>query len=446
MSQTTPPLGGRYELRRQLAAGPAARVYLAQDLELGRPVAVKVLGPDLARDPQVVERFRQAASTAASVHDPRIVTIYDWGDDHGAVYVAMELVDGPSLAETLRDAPRLGVDRVVNIGIGVAQALDAAHRAGMVHGSLTPRDVLVARDGTVKVTDFGTATAGLAALGDSTANALYLAPEQLQGRPADARSDIYALGTILYEAATGKPPFTGPDAVAITQRKLSGLILPPSTATPGVPPSFDSVVDRMLDRDPARRYASGADAAADLLRLGETIQVPLATATTPLPTVAAPGPTPVSSTPLPPATEPKRRSATGWIVAAIVILVLVVGGLVAWAISQDDENKAQLVDVPPVVGLQLQQAEAQIAAAGLDSSAIQEANDAFGPGIVFEQAPQPTTSARRGSVVVLKVSTGPTPTSTSSTTATTIPETTTTTTTVPETTTTVPETTTTTGP
>ena len=188
MSQTTPPLGGRYELRRQLASGPAARVYLAQDLELGRPVAVKVLGPDLARDPEIVDRFRQAANTAASVHDPRIVTIYDWGDDQGAVYVAMELVDGRRASPRRCATPqRLGIDRTVNMGIGVAQALDAAHRSGLVHGSLTPRDVLMAQDSTVKVTDFGTATAGLASLGDPIANALYQSPEQLQGRPADSR-------------------------------------------------------------------------------------------------------------------------------------------------------------------------------------------------------------------------------------------------------------------
>ena len=135
----SPPLGGRYELRRQLAATPAARVYLAQDLELGRPVAIKVLGPDLARDPQIVERFRQAANTAASVHDPRIVTIYDWGDDQGAVYVAMELRRRPEpRRHAARDAQRLGIDRTINVGIGVAQALDAAHRSGLVHGSLTP--------------------------------------------------------------------------------------------------------------------------------------------------------------------------------------------------------------------------------------------------------------------------------------------------------------------
>ena len=144
MAQTPqPPLAGRYELRRQLATTPAARVYLAQDLELGRPVAIKVLGPDLARDPQIVERFRRAANAAASVHHPNIVTIYDTGEDQGAVYVAMEYVEGASLAETLRDAHRLGIAPTINMGVRVAEALDAAHAAGLVHGSLKPADVLL---------------------------------------------------------------------------------------------------------------------------------------------------------------------------------------------------------------------------------------------------------------------------------------------------------------
>jgi serine/threonine-protein kinase len=439
MSQTTPPLGGRYELRRQLAAGPAARVYLAQDLELGRPVAMKVLGPDLARDPEIVERFRQAANTAASVHDPRIVTIYDWGDDQGAVYVAMELVDGPSLAEAVRDAQRLGIDRTINMGIGVAQALNAAHRSGLVHGSLTSRDVLLAHDGTVKVTDFGTATARLASLGDPTANALYQAPEQLQGRPADTRSDLYALGAILYEAATGVPPFTGSDVLAITQRKLTDHPIPPSTSATGIPPGFDAIVERLLDRDPARRYSSGAEVAAELLRLGETIQVPLTTATTQMPTVAAPVPPPVIPPPAVPTEERKGRSATGWIVAAIIILVLVVGGLVAWAVTQNDKGKAEQVVVPAVVGLQLAQAEADVTAARLTSTTVSEPNDEFGPGLVFSQAPRPTTTAAKGSVVVLKVSSGPTTTTTSSTSSTSTSSTSTTTST---TTTTVPPSTT----
>jgi len=436
MSQTTPPLGGRYELRRQLAVGPAARVYQAQDLELGRPVALKVLGPDLARDPEIVDRFRQAASTAASVHDPRIVTIYDWGEDNGAVYVAMELVDGQSLAETLAESQRLSIDRTVAIGIGVAEALDAAHRAGLVHGSLTPRDVLLARDGTVKVTDFGTATAGLASLGDQTATALYQAPEQLQGSVPNARSDLYSLGTILYVAATGSPPFAGADAVAITQRKMTERVVPPSASVVGIPPGFDAVVERLLDRDPSHRYGSGAETAGELRRLRDTIQIPLtavpATATAPVTPAAAPLPPPA-------APEEKRRSATPWIVTAIVILVLVVAGIIIWLVSQDDNSKKEQVIVPAVVGLDVAQAQSDLKAAGLDPSTVSEPNAQFGPGLVFAQAPQPTTSAPKGSVVVLKVSTGPT-TTTSTSTSTSTTSSTTTSSTTSTTTTTAPPT------
>ena len=433
MSQTPqPPLGGRYELRRQLATTPAARVYLAQDLELNRPVAIKVLGPELARDPQIVEKFRRAANAAAAVHDPRIVAVYDWGEDNGAVYVAMEYVEGASLAETLSTTGRLGIVPTINMGVKVAEALDAAHRAGLVHGSLKPRDILLGRDGTVKVADFGTATAGLAALAGPVSTATYDSPEQLQGQAADARSDLYALGVLLYEAISGAAPFTGPDAVSITQRKLNERVIPASVATPGIPPGFDAIADRLLERDPARRYSDGGAVAADLIRLGETAQVPLVDPTMALPAAVAAVPLAAAA---PPPPEEKKKSATGWIVAAFVVILLVIGGLVAYAVTQKDDEDKTLVNVPAVVGMRAAQASDELHTAGLSPSTQNEPNDEFAEGIVFSQAPVPGGQARKNSVVIIKVSTGPTTTTTSSTsttsTSTTSTSTTTTTVTTP---------------
>ena len=449
MTQVPPgPLAGRYELRERLAASPAAEVFLAHDRDLDRSVAVKVLSADLAADPQVVDRFRQAATASATVRDPHVVTVYDWGDDAGTAFVAMEYVDGTNLADTLREARRLAPERAAAIGASVAEGLDGAHRAGIVHGGLTPSDVLLARTGDVKLCDFGTAAAGLAGFasaGAGVAAAQYAAPEQLQGSPADARSDLYALGAILYEAVTGSPPFVANDVVTLTERKLRERPAPPSTHATGVPPALDGIIERLLETDPARRYSSGADVAADLHRLSATLAVPV---------VAAPAPVVVTTVPeaktsiLPavPAPEPEKSSKTGWIIGALVVIGLVVAGLVFWAVTQDSNDKKVQVDVPAVVGQPVGAAQAAIRSAGLSPSTVNEPNDQFAANLVFDQSPNAAAKAAKGSVVVLKVSTGATTTTTSSTstTSTTTTTTTTTTTMPPTTTTTVPPTTTTT--
>ncbi|MGZ8763169.1 MAG: serine/threonine-protein kinase, partial [Acidimicrobiia bacterium] len=279
------PLAGRYELRERLAASPVAEVLLAHDRDLDRTVAVKVLATDLAADPQVVERFRQAATASATIRDPHVVTVYDWGEDDGTVFVAMEYVDGTNLADTLREVGRLSPDRTAAIGASVAEGLDAAHRAGVVHGGLTPSDVLLASNGDVKICDFGTAAAGLAgfaSVGAGVTAAQYAAPEQLQGGPADARSDLYALGSTLYEAVTGAPPYVAADVVSLTERKVRERPAPPSAHATGVPPALDGIIERLLETEPSRRYASGGDVAADLHRLSATLPVPAVGATAPV--------------------------------------------------------------------------------------------------------------------------------------------------------------------
>ncbi len=203
----------------------------------------------------------------------------------------------------------------------------------------------------------------------------------------------------------------------------------------GIPPGLDAIVERLLERDPTRRYTNGGDVAADLIRLGETAQIPLIEPTQAIPAVAA---APVLPPPVVPPPEEKKRSATGWIIAAIIVLVLAIGGLIAWAVTQNNDSKAELVQVPAVVGARAADAKAALEAAGFSPSTVPEPNDEFGEGLVFDQAPLAGTQARKGSVVVLKVSSGPTTTTTSSTSSTTTTTEPTTTTTSTTTTTTTP--------
>jgi len=433
MTDATMPLGGRYVLGRRLGASRAAEVLSAQDRQLGREVAIKLLSPELSRDPAVVERFRRAATVAATLSGPNVVTVYDWGEDGGRAYVAMELVDGESLSDRLAANPRLGVDRAATIGAGVASALDVAHRAGHVHGSLTPRDVLLARDGSVKVTDFGTAAAGLASAGTTAAEAAtYAAPEQLQGGAATPASDLYTLGVILSEMVAGGPPFTG-DPTTITRRKLEEIPTPPSISATGVPPAFDGIVARLLERDPSRRYAGASEVARDLDRLRETLLTPAVEPPTQRMATPAAAPTPL---PAQPPQEDRNRS-TPWIVAAIVLVLVIAGAVIAWAVTQNgDDGGGKQVVVPAVVGKRVAEAAADITDAGLSPSTVNEPNQDFAEGIVFSQAPAPNAKARQGSVVVLKVSAGPATTTTSSTSTTSTSTTTTSTSTTTTSTTT----------
>ena len=285
MTDSTPRmLAGRYEIRYRIGASAATEVFLARDRELDRDVAIKTLTADRAGQPEVADRFRRMGAMAAPLRDPGIVAVFDAAEADTGPFLVMEFVDGASLADSMR-GERLTVDRTAEIGAAVATALGAAHRAGTVHGSLTPRDVLVARDGTVKVTDFGSAGAGLAGITESPVEAaIYGSPERLQGAPADASGDLYALGVLLHEAVTGAPPFGGADAVTITRDKLDRTPLPPSATVASVPPAFDAIVERLISPNVARRYHSAEEAAADLERLrapvARTAALPIVAATT----------------------------------------------------------------------------------------------------------------------------------------------------------------------
>ncbi|HEY7107028.1 MAG TPA: protein kinase [Acidimicrobiia bacterium] len=330
-------LGGRYRLEEPLARGGMASVWLADDPVLSRRVAVKILRDDLAADPATRARFHYEAIAAARLNHANIVATYDTGDDDGTAYIVMELVDGPTVRELLRADGPLPVREVLRIGMQVADALEAAHRAGIVHRDVKPPNVLVPRAGPVKVTDFGIAKAlgsdDLTRTGTVMGTARYLAPEQVNGKPADARTDVYALGLLLYEMLCGAPPFRGDTDVATAMARLTTTAAPIRPQRPDVPPALDDIVHRCLARDPARRFASAADVHVALaaVRAGAPAAAPRVTAPASAPAAAPkpaprPAPRPAKARPVP------KRSGATWVWVVVIFLLAIAGAVAAFVI------------------------------------------------------------------------------------------------------------------
>src|ERR671939_671999 len=263
---------GRYRVLRRLGRGGMADVYLAEDEELGRRVAIKILNDRHAADEQFVERFRREAKNAAGLSHPNIVAIYDRGEAEGTYYIAMEYLDGRSVKELIvRDGP-LPISLAIDYARQILAAVGFAHRHGLVHRDIKPHNVLLAGEGRVKVTDFGIARSGasqMTEVGSIIGTAQYLSPEQARGSPVDQTSDLYSVGVVLYEMLTGKVPFTGDTPVEIAMKHISATPEPPSRIRPDVPPELDKIVLRALAKDPAERYHSAEEMDADLARVLE---------------------------------------------------------------------------------------------------------------------------------------------------------------------------------
>ena len=337
----------RYELVRHVARGGMAQVYLAKDLLLDRPVALKVLFPELSVDQSFVERFRREAQAAANLSHPNIVSIYDWGQGEQTYFIVMEYIDGHTLSSLIRQG-RPGPDgqpltpldagRAAAIGADVASALEFAHRHNVIHRDVKPGNVLIDKSGQVKVTDFGIARAvgakeGLTQTGAVMGTATYFSPEQAQGYSVDARSDIYSLGVVLYEMVVGRTPFDGDNPVAIAYKHVREEPVLPSVANPAVPKSFEAIVMQAMAKDPDARYQTADALRADLMRfhLGQGVMAPEVTPTM----VAATGV-------LPPARvardatvvrdgavlEDEERSRTALLAALLLLLLALLGVLV----------------------------------------------------------------------------------------------------------------------
>src|SRR3954451_19375818 len=261
---------GRYKIIRKLGAGGMADVYLAEDQELARRVAIKILNDRHAADDQFVERFRREAKNAAGLSHPNIVSIYDRGDSEGTYYIAMEYLEGRSLKELIVSRGSAPVRTAIEYARQILAAVGAAHKQGIVHRDIKPHNVLVGPEGRLKVTDFGIARSGasqMTEVGSIIGTAQYLSPEQARGSQVDQTSDLYSVGVVLYELLTGQVPFTGDTPLEIAMKHLSEVPKPPSELREDVPPDLDMVVVRALAKDPSERYQSAEEMDADLERI-----------------------------------------------------------------------------------------------------------------------------------------------------------------------------------
>jgi len=397
----------RYRLERKIGSGGMADVWLADDTELDRKVAIKILHDRFAQDSEFVERFQREAQAAAGLQHPNVVGIFDRGGFDGTYFIAMEYVDGPSLKDLVKGgmSPKDAIDFTRQI----LNAARFAHRKGIVHRDLKPQNVLIDAEGRARVADFGIARASensdITATGSVMGTAQYISPEQAQGNPTTPRSDIYSIGVILYEELTGRVPFQGDSAVAVALKQVSEAPRRPSAINPNVPPALDAVVMRALAKDPDARFK---DADAFLRALDAAEKAP----DTPRPqdTAAYAAVSPEGETDIPGEEVVEEewvvdRGSRRWRWIALALLAAGVAALVAFALTRPSH-----VSVPDVIGQDVDAATQVLGGKGFDV-AIKAVPSSATRNQVVEQDPIPTDrgggKVEEGSTITLSVSSGP---------------------------------------
>jgi eukaryotic-like serine/threonine-protein kinase len=412
---------GRYRILRKLGSGGMANVYLAEDEELGRRVAIKILNERHANDESFVERFRREAKHAAGLSHPNIVSIYDRGEAEGTYYIAMEYLEGRSLKELISSRGPAPVSIAIEYARQILSALRVSHRTGVIHRDIKPHNVLVDGEGRLKVTDFGIARAGpsqMTEAGSIVGTAQYLSPEQAQGAPVHESSDLYSVGIVLYELLTGEVPFSGESPVEIAMKHLSKSPTPPSDLRPEIPHDLDLVVMRALAKDPDERYQSADEMDADLARVARGLHVSPETEETATAIIARPLTAPTVVTPPRPPTprydrdvyyeepERRRRSIWPWLLALVLLVAAAIAGVYAYQQIQDELSASR----PVTVGNYVEQREAdavrEILAAGLEPDVRRQPHPSAPETFVFRQEPGSGERIERGNAVTVFVSLG----------------------------------------
>ena len=403
---------GRYRLERRIGAGGMADVYLAQDESLHRRVAIKILADRYTRDPGFVERFRREATAAAGLSHPNIVSIYDRGEAEGTYYIAMEYIEGPTLKEEITERAPLPEAEAVGYAVQALQALEFAHRRGVIHRDIKPHNMMLTPDGLLKVTDFGIARATneveMTEVGSIVGTAQYLSPEQARGHSVGPQSDIYSMGVVLYEMLTGEVPFTGSSAVEIAMKQVNEAPQPPSSKNRLITHGLEQVVMRALAKDPALRFHSAREMADELerTRRGLAVSQDTAQATAVIGAYEAAQATSVMGAQPPAAPPPPpqaKRSAVPWLLVALLLLASAVVGYVVYQQLQGSDQ----VKVPDVRGFTKQQAQTQLIQAGFTTAVEHKASKKVAKGQVIDTDPTHGSEADKGSKVTIIVSKGP---------------------------------------
>ena len=442
MSEVTRVLGGRYLLKDKVGNGGMASVFRAQDQVLDRTVAVKIMLPQYAGDATFAARFKQEAQAAAGLQSPYIVGVYDWGKDGDTYYIVMEYLRGTDLKSGVRSHGALDPKKVAQIGSQICGALSVAHKHEIIHRDIKPQNIMVLPDGNIKVMDFGIARAKNSHLTQDNnvlGTAHYVSPEQTRGQELGATSDIYSLGVVMYECATGRVPFDGDDAISVALKQVNELPVPPSQINPGVDPALERIILKCMEKDPANRFqtadelrevlnAYAAGRAVDVAEptrviagaapLGATETRVMGDATQAMvrPGGGAPGNTaagprvPMQNTPGRNTGYEEPKKGNGGKIAAIVVGIIAVIAIAVFVGSSLLGGGGKMVSVPNVINYTKEQAEATLEHAGFEVEYGDPVTDEeVEEGKVVDQTPDGNREAKEGSTVKLILSKGPKP-------------------------------------